>query len=117
MALYFTIQGFLTLSLQFFGFHPVFFVLIVSLLGLIWGPIFAFFPSISADYYGRKNSTANYGLTYTAKGWGALLGGFVLAILATAYGGYALPLLVSAVFSFTAALLVSPILLHRPAAD
>jgi OFA family oxalate/formate antiporter-like MFS transporter len=114
MALYFTIQGFLTLSLQLFGFHSFSFVLIVSLLGLIWGPIFAFFPSISADYYGRKNSTANYGLTYTAKGWGALLGGFVLAVLATAYGGYALPLIVSAIFSFTAAVLVSPKLLHRP---
>jgi OFA family oxalate/formate antiporter-like MFS transporter len=114
MALYFTIQGFLTLSLQILGFHSFSFVLIVSLLGLIWGPIFAFFPSISADYYGRKNSTANYGLTYTAKGWGALLGGFVLAVLATTFGGYAMPLLVSAIFSFSAAVLISPKILRRP---
>jgi len=114
MFLYFSIQGTLILSLQIAGLHPTSFITIVVLLGLVWGPVFAFFPSIIADYYGRENSTANYGLTYTAKGWGALLGGFALALLAASYGGYSMPIIISAVFSFSAAVLVAPRLLKRP---
>ncbi len=114
MVLYFLAQAGLTLGLNVAGFNPILFVTIVTLLGLVWGPIFTFFPSIIADYYGRKNSTANYGLTYTAKGWGASLGDFALAILVTVYGGYSMPLIVSAAFSLTSAALVAPIILKKP---
>ena len=114
MVLYFLTQAGLTLGLNVAGWNPVLFIALVTLLGLAWGPIFTFFPSIIADYYGRKNSTANYGLTYTAKGWGVSLGDFALAILVTIYGGYSMPLLVSAAFSLIAAVLTVPLALKKP---
>lgn len=114
MAIYFSIQGVLTMSLLKAGWNPTLFVIVVTLLGLMWGPIFTFFPAVIADYYGRKNSTANYGLTYTAKGWGGSLGTYVLSLLAIAYGGYSTPIIVSAIFSFSAAALIAPRILKRP---
>ncbi len=114
MTLYFTLQGILSIFLLMFGSSEAVFVITIALIGFLWGPIFTFFPAIIADYYGRRNSTVNYGLTYTAKGWGGLLGGYVAAILSTAYGGFTAPVLASAVFNFIGAILVLPKILRRP---
>ncbi|HXY14974.1 MAG TPA: oxalate/formate MFS antiporter [Terriglobales bacterium] len=48
--------------------RPVMFVLLSSLVFFAWGEIFSLFPSITADLYGRKWATTNYGLVYTSKG-------------------------------------------------
>ncbi len=114
MVTYYAIEGALTLSLLVGGFHPLAFIAIVTLIGLVWGPIFTFFPSIIADYYGRRNSTANYGLTYTAKGWGGLLGVYASSWLADTFGGYGTPIILSATFSLAAAVLITPWILRRP---
>jgi OFA family oxalate/formate antiporter-like MFS transporter len=49
-----------------------------SLIGANYGANLALFPSVAKDYYGLKNFGVNYGLFFTA--WG--FGGFLLALLA-----------------------------------
>ncbi|MFH0896821.1 MAG: OFA family MFS transporter [Candidatus Bathyarchaeota archaeon] len=116
MAIYFTLQGILSILLILFGSTEAIFVTIIALIGFLWGPTFTFFPAIIADYYGKRNYTVNYGLTYTAKGWGGLLGGYVAALLITVYGGFTAPVLASAVFNFIGVLLVFPKVLRKPKA-
>ena len=53
--------------------NPVLFVLMSALVFFTYGEIFSLFPSLSADTYGRKFATTNYGFLYTAKGTAALL--------------------------------------------
>jgi MFS transporter, OFA family, oxalate/formate antiporter len=48
--------------------RPVMFVLLSSLVFFAWGEIFSLFPSITADLYGRRWATTNYGIVYTSKG-------------------------------------------------
>jgi OFA family oxalate/formate antiporter-like MFS transporter len=114
MTLFFTCQGISSLLLLFLGPNEIAFITIICLIGLFWGPIFTFFPSITADYYGRKNATTNYGVTYTAKAWGGLIGGYVVAWLVTTGHSFTTPILFAAVFGFTAALLVFPKSLRKP---
>ncbi len=114
MTLFFTAQGLCTLLLLLLGAYEGAFITIICLIGLCWGPIFTFFPSITADYYGRTNATTNYGLTYTAKAWGGVFGGYVVAWLVTTYEGFTMPIVIASVFGFTSALLVFPRLLRSP---
>ena len=44
------------------------FILLSSVVFFAWGEIFSLFPSLTADLYGRKWATTNYGIVYTAKG-------------------------------------------------
>jgi OFA family oxalate/formate antiporter-like MFS transporter len=53
--------------------NPMWFVIMSALVFFTYGEIFSLFPSLSADTYGRKFATTNYGLLYTAKGTAALL--------------------------------------------
>lgn len=53
-------------------------ILIYALIGACYGSNLALFPSIAKDYYGLKNFGMNYGLVFTA--WG--FGGFILAKVA-----------------------------------
>ncbi len=56
-----------------FATNPLYFVLLSGLLFFAYGEIFSLFPSLSADTWGRKFATTNYGFLYTAKGTAALL--------------------------------------------
>lgn len=47
-----------------------------------WGEIFSLFPSFTADLYGRKWATTNYGLVYTTKGTAAIFAAAFLALFA-----------------------------------
>jgi OFA family oxalate/formate antiporter-like MFS transporter len=49
-----------------------------ALIGANYGANLSLFPSVTKDYYGLKNFGVNYGLVFTA--WG--FGGFMLALLA-----------------------------------
>jgi MFS transporter, OFA family, oxalate/formate antiporter len=55
--------------------HPVWFVALSGLCFFAWGNIYSLFPSITADLYGRKWATTNYGILYTAKGAATLFAG------------------------------------------
>jgi MFS transporter, OFA family, oxalate/formate antiporter len=52
--------------------HPVWFIVLSGLCFFAWGNIYSLFPSITADLYGRKWATTNYGIVYTAKGLATL---------------------------------------------
>jgi OFA family oxalate/formate antiporter-like MFS transporter len=56
-----------------FAANPLLFVLLSGLLFFAYGEIFSLFPSLSADTWGKKFATTNYGFLYTAKGTAALL--------------------------------------------
>ena len=66
------------------------------------------------DYFGQKNSTVNYGLTYTAKAWGGLIGGYVVAWLVITYKSFTMPIFMSVIFGFAAMMLVFPKVLKKP---
>jgi OFA family oxalate/formate antiporter-like MFS transporter len=48
--------------------HPIWFIALSGLCFFAWGNIYSLFPSITADLYGKKWATTNYGIVYTAKG-------------------------------------------------
>ena len=114
MTLFFALQGTCSVLLLLLGSIELFFIGIICSIGLFWGPIFTFFPSITADYFGRRHSTTNYGITYTAKAWGGLFGGYIVAWLVTSFQSFTTPIIMSAVFGFTATFLVFPKVLRRP---
>ncbi|GAB3696657.1 MFS transporter [Halorubrum pallidum] len=49
-------------------------------------PLYVFFPSIVADYYGAWNSSGNYALLYTAKVGGGVFAGTVAGYLVAEFG-------------------------------
>jgi OFA family oxalate/formate antiporter-like MFS transporter len=55
--------------------HPIWFVVLSGLCFFAWGNIFSLFPSLTADLYGSKWATTNYGVVYTAKGVAAAFAG------------------------------------------
>lgn len=104
MFIAFLIEGIGILVLWRFAGHPVAFVLLSGLVFFAWGEIFSLFPSTSADLFGRKYATVNYGLLYTAKGTSAIL--VPLGnVLKHATGDWTLVLVVAAIFNFVAAAL------------
>jgi MFS transporter, OFA family, oxalate/formate antiporter len=57
--------------------HPLWFIALSGLCFFAWGNIYSLFPSITADLYGKRWATTNYGIVYTAKGlatWFAAVG-------------------------------------------
>jgi len=49
-------------------------------------PLFVYFPSVIADYYGAKNSSGNYAVLYTAKVGGGVFAGTVTGYLVASFG-------------------------------
>jgi MFS transporter, OFA family, oxalate/formate antiporter len=52
--------------------HPIWFIVLSGFCFFAWGNIYSLFPSITADLYGKKWATTNYGIVYTAKGLATL---------------------------------------------
>jgi MFS transporter, OFA family, oxalate/formate antiporter len=52
--------------------HPIWFIALSGLCFFAWGNIYSLFPSITADLFGKKWATTNYGIVYTAKGLATL---------------------------------------------
>jgi OFA family oxalate/formate antiporter-like MFS transporter len=86
MALVFAINAVTVALIPSVGHHPAGFVILLFLNMLTWGPIFALFPAITADRFGTTYAASLYGVVYTAKGFGGILGGVVSAYLAVQYG-------------------------------
>ncbi len=59
---------------------PVMLAVLSALIGGLYGANLALFPAITKDFYGLKHFGMNYGLVFTAWGWG----GFGLSLLAGA---------------------------------
>ncbi|GAA0301759.1 OFA family MFS transporter [Halarchaeum salinum] len=88
MATSFVLCGFGLFAVVYFGIRglPAVFVTAVVVATFFWSPKYTLFPSIVADYYGTKHSSANYALLYSGKMWGGVLGGTVTGVLVTSMG-------------------------------
>ncbi len=84
--------------------NPMAFVIMSALVFFTYGEIFSLFPSLSADTYGRKYATTNYGFLYTAKGTAALLVPFA-NIIKDATGSWVPIFQVAAALNLCAALI------------
>jgi OFA family oxalate/formate antiporter-like MFS transporter len=62
------------------------FVGLVGAAALFRAPVFAVFPNLVADYYGRAYSSENYAALYTGKLFGGVLGGTVASGLVVTIG-------------------------------
>jgi OFA family oxalate/formate antiporter-like MFS transporter len=92
--------------------RPALFVLLVAGTAFFRSPVFAIFPSLVGEYYGRARSSENYALVYAAKIPGGVFGGTVTGLLVARLGW-------SQSFAVGAALLVlaglSTLTLRQPA--
>jgi OFA family oxalate/formate antiporter-like MFS transporter len=73
MFVAFLLEALAVYGMLSFAHDPVLFVILSGLVFFAWGEIYALFPALCTDLYGRKFATANYGLLYTAKGMAALV--------------------------------------------
>ncbi|MGP8049696.1 MAG: oxalate/formate MFS antiporter [Desulfobaccales bacterium] len=77
MAVDFLIAAVAVALLPVMGRNPSFFVLLTAVAMFSFGPIFAFFPPITADRFGTAYLATNYGFVYSAKGIGGIVGGVI----------------------------------------
>jgi len=60
----------------------------VAIAGLCYGALFSVFPVATAELYGIKNLGVNYGLVFTAWGFGGVIGPLLAARILDATGSY-----------------------------
>lgn len=90
---------------------PAAFVVFAALCGLAGGAFYPLVASLVADYFGEPSAARNFGVVYSAKLFGGLIGvGLPALLLASQH--LMLPFLVAGLLSLAAALLTR--LLHRP---
>jgi OFA family oxalate/formate antiporter-like MFS transporter len=82
-----------------------YFILCLALVYFSWGEIYSLFPSLTADVFGSKNASANYGFLYSTKGLAAIVGGGLVAMLFEATGSWNVVFYGGAVLAFGAALM------------
>jgi OFA family oxalate/formate antiporter-like MFS transporter len=74
MAIVFVIEAIAITALTLVVARPFWFITISALMFFAWGDIYSLFPAAIADIFGSKHATTNYGIQYTAKGIGSILG-------------------------------------------
>jgi OFA family oxalate/formate antiporter-like MFS transporter len=104
MFIAFLIEGVAILIWWKMADNPILFVLLTGIVFFAWGEIYSLFPATSADLFGRKFATVNYGLLYTAKGTASLLVPLGNTVKA-ATGSWTTVLLIAAAANIVAALL------------
>jgi MFS transporter, OFA family, oxalate/formate antiporter len=111
MFIAFFLEGVGIYALLYFANDPVLFVILSGVVFFAWGEIYSLFPATTADLYGKKFATTNYGMLYTAKGTASLL--VPLAnVLTTATGSWHAVFYVAAILNIIAA--VMAIVLLKP---
>ena len=103
MFVSFTLNAIFVGSFGFIGRTNWGYVIGMFLIMGTWGQLFSLFPSLIADRYGTTYQASNYGLLYTAKGFGGILGGVVGALIAATYG-WTIVFVASGVLAFMSAL-------------
>lgn len=86
MFIAFTLEGLAVFLLLRLASHPVWFIALSGLCFFAWGEIFSLFPSITADLFGSKWATTNFGVVLTGAGLASIFAG-PLAALASAKTG------------------------------
>lgn len=74
MAIVFVMEAVTITALTLVVARPFWFIVISALMFFAWGDIYSLFPAAIADIFGSKHATTNYGIQYTAKGIGSILG-------------------------------------------
>jgi MFS transporter, OFA family, oxalate/formate antiporter len=111
MFIAFFLEGVGIYALLYFATDPILFVILSGVVFFAWGEIYSLFPATTADLYGKKFATTNYGMLYTAKGTASLL--VPLAnVLTTATGSWHAVFYVAAILNIIAA--VMAIVLLKP---
>ena len=90
MAIVFVLEAVTMIVLTLVVARPFWFIATSALMFFAWGDIYSLFPAAIADIFGSKHATTNYGIQYTAKGVGSILGQPGAALLMT-YAGSWLP--------------------------
>ncbi|HEY3374224.1 MAG TPA: OFA family MFS transporter [Candidatus Aquicultor sp.] len=66
------------------------------MVGFNYGALLSIFPSTTGDYYGTKNFGVNYGLVFTAWGFGGVFGPIMAGMIKDATGSFQLAFQISA---------------------
>jgi OFA family oxalate/formate antiporter-like MFS transporter len=109
MFIAFLLEALAIYGLLSFAHDPLRFVILSGVVFFAWGEIYALFPAMCADLYGKKFATANYGLLYTAKGMASLVIP-VANLLPAGPGTWKLVFMIAAVLDVMAALLALAVL-------
>ncbi|MEM0373836.1 MAG: oxalate/formate MFS antiporter [Sulfolobales archaeon] len=89
---------------------PVLFTVILGVAYLAWGEIFSLYSALTADAFGPKYASANYGILYTAKGVASQIAGWGAALIASISGTWTVPIYISVIFDIIAAILAIAVL-------
>jgi OFA family oxalate/formate antiporter-like MFS transporter len=114
MGIAFTMQAACLLAVLTLGrTSPTWFTITLVAVFFTWGETFSLFPSLTADYYGTKSATANYGVMYSAKGVASIIGGGVAALLFERFGTWSACLYGSAALAGVAAVIAFSLYLSK----
>jgi MFS family permease len=91
--------------------QPAVFVVFAALSGLAGGAFYPLFASLVADYFGERNAVRNFGLVYSAKLFGGIIGVGLPALMVSSHGVTIL-FVAAGLLSLCAAVMTR--LLHRP---
>jgi MFS family permease len=91
--------------------QPAAFVAFAALSGMAGGAFYPLFASLVADYFGERNAVRNFGVVYSAKLFGGIIG-VGLPALVVASDGLTLLFVAAGLLSLCAAVMTR--MLHRP---
>ena len=91
--------------------QPAAFVVFAALSGMAGGAFYPLFASLVADYFGERNAVCNFGVVYSAKLFGGIIG---VGLPAFVVGSHGLTLLFVAAGLLSMCAAVMTRLLHRP---
>jgi MFS family permease len=91
--------------------QPIPFVVFAALSGMAGGAFYPLFASLVADYFGERNAVRNFGMVYSAKLFGGIIG-VGLPALVVASNGLTRLFVAAGLLSLCAAVMTR--LLHRP---
>ena len=102
----FILQGLVFLAFPFYVLNLSAMLMASVILGLGIGASLALYPVLTSECFGVEHLGINYGLVFTAYGFGALAiqGG---ALLRDALGSYTVSLLIAGVMSLSSAFIIS----------
>ena len=79
------------------------FIVCLAMVYFSWGEIYSLFPSLSADIFGTRYASTNYGFLYSTKGVAAIFGGGLAAMLFEKIGTWDVAFYGSAVLALISA--------------
>jgi OFA family oxalate/formate antiporter-like MFS transporter len=80
-----------------------YFIVCLAIVYFSWGEIYSLFPSLTADIFGSRNASANYGFLYSTKGAAAIVGGYLAPMLFEKTGSWSVVFYGGAVLALFAA--------------